>query len=569
MKWSLPLLVAALAIAIAWKMKRSETSIKPDPITFTPVFCQPSFDPSSLDGVAPIFEGLGNLNFTVSTQSKKAQQLFNQGLTLIYAFNHNEAARSFNGALKEDSTIAMAYWGIAMVLGPNYNAALDPSLLAQINQALDKAMVLSTHASEKEKQLILALRQRFPLKEVSDMSNYNAAYSRSMASVFMNFPNDSEVAAIYTDALMNEHPWNFWLKDGSPQPWTMELVRHVEQQLQKFPNHPAILHMYIHLMEASRDAAKALTASYKLGDMLPAAGHLVHMPSHIYIRTGKYHDGVIANEKATLADSSYVAQCKVQGVYPMMYYPHNIHFLAACAFLEGSSVKALKAAWMIARKSDKKYIFENPTVQHYSIIPYYVLVQLAKWNEVLSLPKPPDSLEYPLAIWHYARGQAFAAAKNFNAAMSELKSLVKFSKDPKFKELLIWENNSVAQILEIAQLVLSADILAGKGETTKAIDLLMKAVAIEDQLNYTEPPDWFFSVRLTLGEMLNRAGRFDEALKIYEEDMINLPENGWALKGMENSYKGLGNQQKLKETRLRFEKAWQWSDIEINSSRIY
>lgn len=537
----------------------------------TPFYCVPSFDPDKLDAAnAPLFEGLGNLHYKITTKSEKAQRYFNQGLTLIYAFNHGEAGRSFKAAIKLDSACAMAYWGLAMVLGPNYNAALNPTKLTDINEAMDKAMQYAANATPKERALIHALSKRFPKEEeVKDIAPYAAAYAAAMKEVHEQYPDDVEIGVLYADALMNEHPWNLWLKNGTPQPWTPAIVAVLEKLLAKAPNHPNANHMYIHAMEASRQAAKALPSADRLRNLLPAAGHLVHMPSHIYIRTGHYHKGVLVNEKASAADSSYVTQCKVQGTYPLLYYPHNVHFLAACAFLEGNSRKAIATAWQVSRLADKKYIHENATVQHYFSIPYYVLVQTGRWSDVSQLKKPDEKLKYPIAVWHYARGMAYTAKNNLAEAQKELNALKEIGKDESLKSLLIWETNSAADLVQIAVNVLSGEMAAKQKQFAQAVELLKAAVAIEDGLMYQEPPDWYFSVRHTLGHVLLQAGQFAEAEKVYRQDLVMYPENGWALMGLYQSLKGQKKTAEAAAVKKRFDAAWQWADMKINSSRIY
>lgn len=559
-------------VIIAWK----QSSDRPAGVPFkengrSPIyFCSPSFDPAKVkDDDGPLFKGLGNLHFTVSTKNKKAQQYFNQGLTLLYAFNHGEAGRSFSTALKLDPTLAMGYWGLAMVLGPNYNAPLNPSKLEDINAAMDKAIQYAPNASAKEQALIYALAKRFPRQEVKDVSPFTAAYAAAMKEVYEKFPNDADVLALYADALMNEHPWNFWLKDGTAQPWTAQVIGVLEKALEKFPNHPGINHSYIHAIEGAPHPEKGLVSAKRLEKLIPAAGHLVHMPSHIYIRTGDYHQGVLVNEWSTEADSTYVAQCKVEGVYPLMYYPHNIHFLAACAFFEGNSKKAIDAAWMVSRKADKRYILENATVQHYYMIPFYVMVQLAKWDDILRQPAPGESLKYPVAVWHYARGMAFGAKGKLQEAEQELTSLKKIATEESLKSLLIWETNSAAELVNIAVHVLTAEIAMHKSKYDQAVEHFKKAIAIEDALMYQEPPDWFFSVRQSLGHVLLLAKKFEEAEKVYREDLRMYRENGWSLMGLYQSLKGQGKENDAKEIKKRFDKAWAHADISINSSRKY
>ncbi|MDF2193621.1 hypothetical protein [Paraflavitalea sp. CAU 1676] len=534
------------------------------------IFCSPSLDLSKLKaGNAPLIKGLGNLHFEISTRSKQAQRYFDQGLMLMYAFNHGEAARSFLEVTRLDSSAAMGWWGMAMVLGPNYNAALNPSSLEEINKSMTNAKQHEWKASAKEKWLINALLKRYPAEPVSEMAPFHAAYAAAMKQAYEQFSQDADVATLYADAMMNEHPWNLYSKDGKAQPWTPGIEQLLEATMKRHPNHPGALHLYIHAVEASSTASRGLPAARKLLNLVPAAGHLVHMPAHIYIRTGHYHDGVQATELAQVSDSSYIAQCKSQGTYPLLYFPHNIHFLAACAFLEGNSKKAMEAAWSVSRHADRRYLATNGTVQHYYSIPFYVLVHLGKWEDILSIPAPGGSLQYPTAIWHYARGMAFTARGKWQEATAELKKLKAYAGESSLRSLLIWETNSALDLISIAALTLEAEMLAFGHQYDQAIALLQQAVVIEDKLNYQEPPDWFFSVRHSLGHVLLQAKRFTEAEAIYRDDLKILPENGWALMGLLKSLEGQERNADAELVRQRFEKAWQWADISLTSSRKY
>lgn len=533
------------------------------------VYCSPSFDPASMHKPgAPIIDGLGKLNFRITTTNTKAQAYFNQGLALLYGFNHGEAARSFNEAIRLDSTCAMAYWGLAMVLGPNYNAAFNPVSLADINAAIEKSMLYAGNTRPEEKALIMSMRKRFPHKEVEDMTPYFEAYVDALRQAHEQFPKDYQIATIFADAKMNLHPWDLWKKDGTPQPWTTEIISLLEETLGYAPSNPGAIHYYIHAIEASPFAKRATPYADKLAGMMPAAGHIVHMPSHIYIRTGEYHKGVIVNEKASEADSTYIAQCKVQGMVPLMYYPHNIHFLAAAAFFSGETKKAVAAAWSVARNCDKNYLQENIGVQHFFSIPYYVMVHTAKWNEILKAERPAASLKYPNAILHYARGMAFAAKNDLDSAEKELKEINLFRQDTALSKLMIWDFNKAGDLMHIASNMLEAEIAAKRNDFTKSAALLREAIVLEDQLKYNEPPDWFFSVRLFLGDVLLKARNYKDAEEIYLQDLKTNPENGWALKGLEKSLAAQGKAADAKAVRERFVKAWKWADIKIESSRL-
>ncbi len=550
--------------------KETERSVSTTDKTQRPaVYCAPSFDPASIDGDAPLIKGLGNIHFAVTTSSVRAQQYFDQGLALMYGFNHSEAARSFKMAVRLDTGLAMGYWGLAMVLGPNYNAALNPTGLGTINEAISNAVKYSGKATAKEQALIHAIARRFPPTEVQDMMPYYEAYAAAMKKAYESFPNDIDIATIYADALMNLHPWNLWLKDGTAQPWTPEIITLIENILAKSPEHPGAIHYYIHAMEASQQAYKALPYADKLRDAMPAAGHMVHMPSHIYIRTGDYHKGVIANEKASEGDSVYIAQCKAQGFYPLLLYPHNIHFLAACAFLEGNSKKAMDAAWMVSRKADRRVLEENITVQHFYIIPYYVMVHLGKWEEILALQHPGETMKYPAAIWHYARGMAYASRGEYIKASTELSILKKFATDEELKKQMIWDMNSAGDLVQIAAYVLEGEINAYNENYAEAFQFFEKAISIEDKLNYNEPPDWFFSVRLSYGHWLVEARDFKKAEEIYRKDLFIFKENGWALIGLYNSLVGQKKNKEAELVKKRFDSAWAYADMQISSSRKF
>ncbi|MCF1715912.1 hypothetical protein L0U88_14830 [Flavihumibacter sp. RY-1] len=533
-------------------------------VTSSSIYCAPVLDLAKLsDEHGPLIKAFKLVHFPVTTKVDSAQFYFDQGLSQLYAFNHGEAGRSFKTAIRLDPTAPMPYWGMAMVLGPNYNAALNPALLKDINAAIENAKARIATATLTEKGLIEALDLRFPENKVDDLTPYNEAYSAAMKKMYETNPANAEIAVLYIDALMNEHPWNFWLKDGTAQPWTEYTLSTIESVLKKWPEHPGAIHYYIHLTEASRQAERALPYANRLGELAKGNGHLVHMPSHTYIRTGHYHQGVLVNEAAAASDSAYISQCRAEGFYPMMLYPHNIHFLAACAFLEGSSKKAIDAAWAVSRQADKKYLAESITVQHFYSIPYYVLAQLEKWEDILRLPMPGESLKYPRAIWHYARGLAFAGKSDYKNAGLELNALEKISAEGTLKNYMIWDLNSAQQLVDMAVLILKGELNARLGKVELAITQFREAVKLEDQLNYNEPPDWFFSNRLRLGSWLIKSGQFEAAEKVYREDLETFPENGWALHGLQKALTGQGKTAAAREAQSRFQKAWQWADITL------
>lgn len=356
---------------------------------------------------APVLNKIGDYSVTVTTASKHAQLFFNQGVIMANGFNHAEAERSFREAVRLDTAFAMGYWGIAYVLGPNFNSVENMGAVNEIRNAVAKAVQHSAQASAWEKAVINAIQIKFPMDTtVTDAEQFTEA----MKQAFEQFPDNAFVATLYAEAIMNLHPWDFYEgRGGKPRPWTEEIVTLLEKVIDIEPNNPLANHLYLHATEASKDLSKALISAERLKTLVPAAGHLVHMPSHIYINTGDYHEGSIANEAAVLADSIYIAECQAQGYYPQMYYPHNYHFLAATAAFEGRGARAIEAAYKTASLIDKKYYHEPgyEMVQHYLTIPSHILVKFSQWEKILTLPKPTDDLIYPTAIWHYARGMAY------------------------------------------------------------------------------------------------------------------------------------------------------------------
>jgi tetratricopeptide (TPR) repeat protein len=524
------------------------------------------------DNIAPLFDGLGDLVFPVSTKDTLVQKYINQGMTLAYGFNHAESARSFYYATKLDPNCAMAFWGYAYVLGPNYNAGMESDNYERAYQAIQSALEVSKrNSTEKERELIKALSQRYVNDPIDDRSSLDLAYAKAMKMLYGKYPNDVDVGVLYAESLMNLHPWDLQDKDGNDKEWTPEIISILEKCIELNPRHPGAHHFYIHAVEASNTPERALNSA-RLFDqgLVPNAGHLVHMPSHVYIRTGDYHKGSLANIQALKVDSAYVTACNAQGAYPLAYYPHNQHFLAATATLEGNSNWALQAAESLQKKADKQLMKEPGwgTIQHYYTIPYYVYVKFGKWDDILKIENELPDLDYPTAILLYAKGMSYLGKGNIKAAKNELSALEKIAAKEELKEITIWEINSAYDIVQIAHKVLKAEILSKEGKYEQSISLLIEAIAIEDALNYNEPPDWFFSVRHNLGAMQLEAGQYQEAINTYKKDLKYLPKNGWALKGLSIAYLKSGDLLSFNETEKRFHEAWSTSDIELKSSII-
>ncbi|CAG2535348.1 hypothetical protein MAR621_01153 [Maribacter dokdonensis] len=524
------------------------------------------------DNIAPLIDGLDVMEFPVTTNDRLAQKYINQGMVLAYGFNHAEAARSFYYATKLDPDCAMAYWGFAYVLGPNYNAGMEPDNYQRAYDAVQKAKELaSKNASQKEKDLINALSKRYVQFPVEDRSELDLEYSNALREVYNKYSYDADVAALYAESIMDMFPFDLWDENGNPRERTNEVVQVVNKALEIDPKHPGAHHFKIHMLEASLHPDGALESA-KIFDegLVPGAGHLIHMPSHVYIRTGDYHKGTLANLRAVVVDSNYVAACNAQGAYPIAYFPHNYHFLAATAALEGNSSLALNASYNVAKHSSTTLMKEPGwgTLQHFYTIPFYISVKFGKWEEILELENEVPSLKYPAAILNYARGMAFLSLGEMEKAKKELYSLETFAKDESLKEITIWDINTVSVLVQIARNVLKAEILAKEFKYSESISLLREAIEIEDGLNYNEPPDWFFSVRHHLGAIQIKAGLYNDAVSTYKEDLLRLPKNGWALHGLKLAYENLNKQDKVKEVELLRKQSWENADIVLTTSRV-
>jgi len=517
--------------------------------------------------MAPLMENLGKYGMKVSTSNERAQLFFNQGLNLYYGFNHLEAYRSFKEVARLDPACAMAYWGQALSLGPNINLPMDPADTETVYKALQKALTLLDKSSPKEQALVSALSRRYTAEALKDRKSLDEAYAIAMEKVAKIFPEDAEVNTLYAEALMDLHPWDFW-KNGKPQPWTSQPVAIIDKVISKYPNHPGANHLNIHILEASPDPDKAVESADKLIDLVPGSGHLVHMPSHIYIRVGRYIDGVESNERAVKTDEEYIAQCKVQGVYPLFYYPHNYHFLLACAQMAGMSDKSAATADAL-KKSIPVEMMNIPdfvTLQHWYTMPWYNMVRFGKWNEVLEIEEPVDSLKYVKSVWHYARGMAFIRTNKVPEAQKELSNLTSLVADP-FMESTIGGFNSFKNVLGIGENILAAEIQAKLKNYDQAIQFMNKAMDIEDNLLYQEPPDWYHPTRQVLGAILLEAKKPALAEQRFREDLNQYRNNGWSLHGLHQSLLAQSKKKEAADVKKKFDQAFAESDIRLTSVR--
>lgn len=514
----------------------------------------------------PLFEGLSSLHHPVTTSSPDAQRYFDQGVRLIYAFNHDEAARAFKEAVRLDPNCAMAYWGIALTLGPNYNLPVDAERDRAAYEALQKALALAPKVSEAERAYIEALAKRHASDPKADRKTLDIAYADAMREVTKRFPDDLDAATLFAEAMMNLRPWELWTMDGQPAPGTEEIVSTLESVLQRNPEHPGAIHYYIHAVEASTQPERAEPFADRLGKLMPAAGHLVHMPSHIYIRTGRYHDAAEVNAKAAAIDAAYIEKYDIQGAYRMMYYPHNIHFFWAAATLEGRSKEALRAAKDFAAKLPAEMVRQMPMVEGFVPTYLFALVRFGKWQDVLKQPAPPADFQYSTGMWHYARGLAYVATKRLNKAATEHQKLTEIAAaTPPEAQVMM---NSAAALLQVATNVLGGELAAKRGNMNEAVQLLEEAVRQQDALRYEEPPAWYYPVRQSLGAVLLSAKRATEAEAVYREDLRRNPENGWSLYGLTQSLRTQKKKEEAAAANQRFRKTWAQADIKLTASRF-
>ncbi len=516
--------------------------------------------------ISPLFENLGNLSFSISVKDPVAQQFFDQGLRLIFAFNHAEAHRSFMEVARLEPGSAMAYWGQAFALGPNINDPFpDDERKKKCLETLERANQLAGAAGMKEQSLIRALNSRYHNDFSVDIAKLNQDFMRAMAETAAKFPDDPTVLTLYADAIMNTMPWNYWDNEGLPAENTLAAKAALEKAISLDAGHPGAHHAFIHLMELPQPEA-AVPSADTLGSLMPAAGHIVHMPAHIYIRVGRYQDAVKVNELAILADEDYISQCYSQGMYPLAYYPHNLHFLWSAASLLGDSEKAIGAAQKTAEKVPVGELVALPFLQDFASTPILAYTRFGKWNDILTIPYPGDQYKHLNLIWHYARGIAFIRKGNFPQAAEEYNALALLSKDPELENIVANYTNPSSKIALVAEKVLAGELAAAKGDLNSAIMQLKEAVVYEDALTYSEPAAWHIPVRQTLGAVLYRAGNYKEAEKIYREDLQVLRQNGWSLMGLYNSLSAQGKNQDAQKIKEEYDTAWQDADIKISTS---
>ncbi|HSQ71270.1 MAG TPA: tetratricopeptide repeat protein [Rubrivivax sp.] len=519
--------------------------------------------------MAPLFDGMGEYGVPDAAPSALARRYFAQGMVLVWGFNPAEAARSFEGATTTSSSCAACHWGLAWALGPTINADRVPGDAGRVAAALQQAKALASRASPRFRDLIAALSTRHPGPGADDIDE--EAYAERMRTLAAKYSRDADIAVLAAESLLNLHPYDWWRPDGQALPWTGEIVALLARALQLAPGHPGANHYWVHLFELSATPERAVPQAERLRTLVPGSGHLLHMPAHIDMRTGRYAQASAANQRSIEADERYLAQVDAQGAYRVGYVAHNHHFLWASAAMQGRSktaIAATQAAWPAAcgpRPGD----LGSGALQHYAVLPLHALVRFGRWQELLTQTRPPDGdAAYLLAMWHYARGTAWARVGRPREASVAMQALQSAAAEPELLTTKVKNVNPAADLVRIAVLTLQADLTALEGRHGKAVALLQQAVATEDALAHDEPHLWLAPTRHALGATLLDAGRAGEAERVYRQDLRHYPENGWSLWGLALALARQGRPLEAQAVEKRFRSAWRDADFPLTLSRL-
>jgi len=516
-------------------------------------------------GAPPLYDGLGVLEHKVTTSNPLAQKYFNQGLRLTYAFNHDEAGRAFQEAAVLDSNCAMAWWGQALVLGPNINMPMSEDAEVKAYALAKRALALAPKASEAERAYIEALGKRYDSAPGLYRAAHDSAYADAMRGVMKRFPEDLDAAALCAEALMDLRPWDLWTLDGRPQPGTLEITSILEGVLRKNPDHVGALHYYIHAVEASPEPGRAEPYADRLAKLTPYAGHLIHMPSHIYMRVGRYEDAQQINARAIAADRDYIQKQKITGMYSVMYYPHNLQMRWYALVSQGRRAESIAAAKDLDKAVTDSIVRALPMAESFRCSTYLTKVRFGLWEEILKDSAPPAGMPLMRAAWHYARGMAYAATGKSAEAAAERDSVAAAA--TAFPPEAYVSLNPAGPVFQFAAAHLTGEIAARSGRTDDAIRLLTTAVALEDSLRYDEPPQWPQTARQSLGAVLLAAGRASEAESVYREDLVHCADSGWSLYGLTQALRAQKKTEEAAATEKRFRQAWAKSDVTLMASR--
>jgi tetratricopeptide (TPR) repeat protein len=519
-----------------------------------------------------LYDNLGSHHHEITTSSPEAQTYFDQGMRLSYAFNHGEAIRAFKQAIALDASCAMCYWGVAFALGPNINAPITEPAATEAYQAIEQAKQLAGNATERERAYIDALAKRYVADPRAPRPPLDAAYAEAMRALARRFPDDLDAATLFAQSLMDTSPWNYWNVDGTPRELTAEVVAALESVLKRQPDHAGAIHFYIHAVEASPNPGRAEAPADRLAALMPGAGHIVHMPAHIYLRTGRYRDASVSNQAATRVDEAYFAGNRAPDnmTYDIGYYPHNIHFFVTSAAMEGRRADALKAAGEVRAKMHGDMLRDpgmGGMVQHFHLTPLFVQLRFQMWTEILADAAPPADVPYMRAMWYAGRGMALAARGELAGAERERAALAELMDQPELKTLFISSVNTAHGIVSIAHQLLVADIARARGLMKETREHLAAAVALEDGLTYMEPPDWPIPVRQLQGAALLELGRAGEAEAAFTADLQKYPENGWSLSGLHASLERQGRKAEAGPVQARLDRAWSGADTLLAAAR--
>ncbi len=516
--------------------------------------------PTSLADQVPLYTNLGAHHKRISTRVPATQQYFDQGLRLVYGFNHAEAIRSFTRAAALDPTCALCYWGIALAYGPHVNAPMDQASGVAAYAAAQKALTLTSHATAPERAYIEAVAQRYEADPPADRARLDTLYSRAMGQVAKTYPKDLDAATLYAESLMDLRPWNYWRPDGTPYPGTKDLVRQLERVLSRNPTHPGACHYYIHAVEAVNPQA-AVPCAERLAQLMPGEGHMIHMPAHIYIRVGRWHDAIEANHHAIHTDEVFIDGQHPMGVYPLAYYPHNIHFLAFASTMAGRSAQAIEAAKTLTATVNLDAARQVGLLQE--MLPYHALTltTFGQWDDVLAVPLPPEDIRFSYAMASYARGVAHAAKGQWPEAQAALDMVTAIN-------AATLDGAEGKTALSIAVHALAGEIATRQGDLEAGLTHFREAAKIEDEGLYFEPPKWYYPIRHSLGAALVKAGHHAEAERVYREDLRRFPENGWSQFGLAQALRAQGKHTEAAAADARFRRAWASTDVTLTASRF-
>ncbi|WP_374317888.1 tetratricopeptide repeat protein [Pseudoxanthomonas kaohsiungensis] len=508
------------------------------------------------DGAVPLYDNLGTLGLEVGTASATAQAYFDQGLRWAFAFNHAEAQRAFQAAQHADPKLAMAHWGEALVLGPNINAPMAPEALAPALAALARAVELAPAAPARDRALIAALRQRYSADPRAERAALDAAFADAMAAVARQYPDEDTIQALYAESIMDTQPWDYWEAAGTrPKGRAAEMLATLEKVLARNPEHPGAIHLYIHAVEASASPERGLPHARRLAALMPGAGHIVHMPAHIYYRVGLFKESLEANKRAMAVDEAYFATSPSDPLYKAAYYPHNIHFVLVSAQMGGDGATAIQAADRLDAALGDDVVGQFPVLEPIKAAPYLAHAIFSPPGRVLALDAPPEKQVLVSALAPYARALAHAARNDFDGAQREIAAIERIEHSADFQPYADWYVPG-REIVQTAQLVASARLADARGDLAAAARAYEAAIAIEDSLAYMEPPYWYYPVRQSLGSVYLRQGRLDESEKVLRESLLRSRGNGWALAGLAEVYRRKGDRQAERATRQAYESAW-------------